>query len=198
MLKFIFVSYTLLLISCSSQQLVLDSTPSGADVYAQSEEKVGQTPLTLTDSVLEKVTSGDKVHIRLLKEGFSTSELVTELNGLDKYNIKLKPLDATHFQKNVLNYYQDNYNEMIRDVLMIQGLLVSRQRNQAEKTIESFIKRYPNVAAGYVMKANLALLKGKKSEARSLLIRAKNIDPDDPVVKRLLGGGSRQPTGSVK
>ncbi len=75
---------------------------------------------------------------------------------------------------------------MVRDLLRIQGLVITRNYDEAEHNLEKFQKSYPNVAASYVLSADLYSARGDLEKAHSYLQRAYSIDKDDPVIPMMM------------
>jgi predicted Zn-dependent protease len=75
---------------------------------------------------------------------------------------------------------------MTRELLRIHGMLMSRQFREAEKALQDYQKSYPNLASVYLLQANVALAAGDRQKAIAFLLRAQSLDPDDPVVARIL------------
>lgn len=176
--------------SCASmqRQLEVTSQPAGAEVFNRAGEKIGVTPLVLQDSALDKVLDDGRAYVQLRAPGYAAERLLLEFKGRDSHDIRLLKLDDSYFSEKVMADFMPQTNRMIRELLSIQGLIVVRKLDQAEKSLNEFQKQFPQVAASYVMHANIALMTGRKKEAKAYLLRARSIDPADSVVSRMIQG----------
>ena len=82
---------------------------------------------------------------------------------------------------------------MTRELLRIQGYIVVSRLDEADRMLEKFQEKYPLVAAGFVLRASLALKKNKKEMAISNLLKAQSLDPQDKVVTQMLQALGRSP-----
>lgn len=184
-----------LLSGCASG-LELRSNPAGAEVFALSGEKLGETPLRIQGEVESKAAQNGRLSVVLRSPGFQNKELALDLSGSGYHEVTMSKLDEEYFSRQMLKDFSKQSNSMIRSLLQIQGLLILRKFDEAQAALVEFEKKNPNVAAAYVMMANIASYHGDAQKARSYLLRAASIDPDDPVVARMLGG--RTPASSQK
>jgi len=171
---------------CSSNQIEVQSTPSGADVLSPEGEKLGQTPLVLSGDTLVKAVRNGRLNLVVTMPKFNTRELWAEPHGDDKYELKLIPLDAGYFTQRFLHEFSPQVNEMARQLLSIQGNLLARKLKDAELGLATLQNQYPNLAATFVLEADLHLIEGDKNKAKASLQRAISIDPKDAAAVRLL------------
>ena len=165
---------------------LIESNPAGAEVVTAKGEVVGATPLKITGEDLDKFAKDGIVSFVISKVGFVPREIVVLVNGIDLYNVELTPLNPDHFEKWVLKTYGDETNEMLRQLLQIQGFLFLQKFPLAENKITDFQKKYPNVAASYTMLGNIYYHQNKYPEARAQLLRALSIDGKDETTIRFL------------
>ncbi len=182
---------------CASQRRVeITSQPSGAEVRNTRDEVVGVTPLTLEKEKVDTVTDQGRLRFSVRADGFQPRTFIVEPLGQDKLDVKLLPQNEEGFSRDVLPDYTAKANEMTREILRIQGLLVVRKNGEAAQSVAQFQKKYPSIAAGFVMEANLALAKGDRRTARGALERARQLDPNDLVAARMLS--LLQGSGGIK
>lgn len=165
----------------------LKSEPGGAEVSNLAGEKLGQTPLSLKDDALAKAVRDGRFAVVLSSPGYADREVLMELHGDDTHTVRLRPLDESYFSQRLLNDFSRESNAMARELLQIQGLLIVKKLDEAEKRLTEFQKRFPNIAASYVLLGNIESARGNAQKARGYLARARQIDPADPVIARLLG-----------
>jgi hypothetical protein len=146
---------------------------------------LGVAPLTLQGEALETVLEDGLYRISVRKEGHVSQVYHLEAGSVDRLTLKLTPATREEFSREVLPAHSKVVNEMLREILRIQGLLVVKRVPEAQTSIQAFQKAYPLVASGYVLEANLALMRGDRRSARGAVERALQLDPDDAVAVRL-------------
>lgn len=184
-------SFVYFLASCASigaRQVELKTVPEGAVIRSVAGEELGKSPLQLSGDGLTKAMRDGRLKVIVAAPGYSEREVSFDVRGDDSHEIRLTPLDTEYFEKHVLHDFSPQLNQMTKDMLNIQGLVIAKRLPEAEKAIESFQKAFPNVAASYVMAANVELIKGQRDRALANLLRARSIDPKDAVIARMLAG----------
>lgn len=173
--------------ACSTSSVRIESEPPGARVVSGGKE-LGQTPLDLPSGSGTTADSGPFLNLELSLHGYEPLTVLLDSKGERKVNFQLTPHQAEFFEKRILPDFQEPMNQLVREVLTLQGLIFSRQLQTVEERLDRFVQKYPNIAAGYVLQANLRLMNKKKDEALRLLERARSIDPGDAVVARMIEG----------
>ncbi len=178
----------LILSGCSawSPRVEVKSTPSAADVLTADGEKIGTTPMTLSGDSLAKATRGSRLAIVVSAARHVPREISADVHGDDQYNIKLSPLDERYFNELTLKDYAGQLQEMARQLLSAQGLLLAKKLDEADAAVTTLRTHFPNLAAAYVLTANLDLLRGDSEKAKAHLRRARTLDKSDAVAARLL------------
>ncbi len=174
--------------ACSgpAKRLTVESEPGGATIRTLTGESMGETPKTFEGAELEKIQRNNSAVFVIKKDGYLPREVHMRLDGEDKYSTKLNRLDDEFFRQIWVNEFPQATNLLARELLSIHGLILSRKLGEAEKRIEDFQKSYPNIASAWVLRSNIATLQNKSKEAQEYLLRAKSLDPADPVIGRLL------------
>jgi len=162
------------------------SEPAGAEVSAISGAKIGVTPLILEGDALDQILKNGRAAFEVRHPGYVPREVVLEQKGVDSHLVRLTPMDATYFSQQILSDYAGQINTISRDLLQIQGQIASGKNQIAQQSLKDFQSKYPNVAASYALQATIALAQGNKTEARTYLLRARALDPEDPIVSRML------------
>jgi hypothetical protein len=170
-----------------SKRVDLRTVPAGAEVSLLDGEKLGVTPLVLKGDLIEKASTNGRLELLVSRGGYQTRQLVLDVHGNDRHDVRLTALDQDYFARKALQEFAQPINAMARQLLRIQGLLLVKKLDEAQKLIEEFQKDYPNVASSFVLLANVELLKGRPQKARGYLLRAQSIDSRDPVISRMLG-----------
>jgi tetratricopeptide (TPR) repeat protein len=181
-------AFALIFAACSTggKRLTIESEPGGAAIRTAEGELLGETPKTFEGAELEKIQKQDSAIFILKKDGYVPREVQVRIEGDDKYATKLNRLDDEFFKQVWVNEFPKETNSLARELLSIHGLILTGKLDEATRRIEEFQKSYPNLAASWVLRSNIATLQNQKEEARNFLLRAKSLDPADPVVGRLL------------
>lgn len=177
----------------SPRFIEIRSTPEGATVSSRTGEKLGVTPLKLQGDSLERNIEKNRLLVVLSHPGWVSRELWLDVSGGDVHDISLTQSNAAYFSEKVLTEYSPEINQLIRDLLQIQGMLILKKWDDAERALKETERRFPGVASIYVMLANIEEVRGNRQQAMSYLWRARSIDPQDPVVNRRIG--VRAPSG---
>ncbi len=183
------------------KEITIASIPSSAEVVNAAGEVVGVSPISLQAETLAKLTDGDKLIFSVRKPGFETQTLVVDLSvtNISSHVVKLKEQSASTFSNDILLQYSKQTNEMIREILSIQGLIVASEWALADERLNGFEKKFSNIAAALVLRANVEINRGQVPRALEYLKRARSIDPDDTYISRLiLSLQGRVPAGEAK
>ncbi len=171
--------------SCSSKVIRVESKPTSAQVFL-NDKPIGKTPMDLKSTDFKQEFNKPYVDIKVVNAGFEPKTMLVATNSIQKINVELKPYDKKYFETKLMSDFQDSSNELIREVLQIQGLIVAQKMDEAEEKNKNFMKRYPNVAAAFVLQSSIEVAKNNIDQAMKNLKRAAQIDPADPVVVRAM------------
>ena len=177
----------LLTAACSANRVELRSDAKDVAFRAVGGESLGGSPLVLEGDGLAKARQQDgRLAVQVSAPGYLTREVILDVHGQDVHEIKLTEETPTSFLSDVLPLNKAPVNQIVRELFVIQDLLVARRTDDAQKAVSAFIEKYPAIAAGYVFQANLHLMAGKVNEARLQLLRAKALDGGDSTIQRML------------
>ncbi|OFZ19058.1 MAG: hypothetical protein A2X94_14165 [Bdellovibrionales bacterium GWB1_55_8] len=169
-----------------TQSVELTSEPQGAEVQTAMGEKLGVTPLKIEGEALKKITVNNKINVVIAAPGYQQREVALELHGKDAHAIQLQPYGPSYFAERMMQEFSKEANAMARGLVEIQSLVFARKLNEAEKYLGEYQNRFPNIAASYVLAASIESLRGNQDKAKRYLLRARTIDPTDPVAARML------------
>lgn len=187
--KFIFLG--LIISSCTTTQMTVNSEPSGADVVivddSGREDKLGQTPLNITPEMMDRFPS-DSWRISLNKVGFIKDQLFIEtkmFREIGRVSVKLTP------EANWKEAYQDmNAYKYLNDVsgmsAEIQAATVKGDYGKAESLANSLVTRYPKLSVGWNLLGNIYYLQKRIDKAVESYQKSLAINPDDQVTKGIL------------
>lgn len=183
--------FVLLMSSCSTTDMTLNSEPAGADVVivddSGREEKLGQTPLVLTSEMMSRFPGG-YWRMSLNKTGFVKDQLFIEtkmFKELGRVSVKMTP------EANWKEAYQDvNAYKYLNDVsgmsAEIQAATVKGDFGKAESLANSLVTRYPKLSVGWNLLGNIYYLQKRIDKALESYQKSLAINPDDQVTKGIL------------
>ncbi len=180
-----FAVLALMLGACGSKRLELRSDPQGATVYTLNGDELGKTPLVLESDKLSVLSQEGLLGVRLESSGYRPLGIFLELRGNDVFNLNLEKLDESTFRTKSLIENQQKLNQMIRELLAIQGKVSAQRLDEASKDLEKFQQNYPVIAVSYVLQASIAKMKGDRLTFERAIARALQLDAEDPVALRL-------------
>jgi hypothetical protein len=175
--------------ACSQKyaRVQIFSEPLGAEVRTPKGEVLGLTPLTLEGDALKQASPDGKLMTVVVDApGYVASHYTLEIRGKDKQEIKLRKVDEDAFREGVLFQYGSQVNRMVRELMSIQGMILVKKLAEAERALDEFHAKYPNIAASYVLSANVSIVRGELETAHGYLLKARSIDPSDMVVQQML------------
>ena len=170
-----------------AKRIEIHSEPDGAEILALDGTLIGSTPATFSGDILDRISKDDRVLLLVQAPGYMPRQVIFDVHGEDVHKIILSKFDENYFQQRLLKDFHKNVNEMSRELLRIQGSVMVRKLDEAERALEEFQKTYPNIAASYALLGNIEMLRGRPEKARAYLLRGESMDPDDPAIKRALG-----------
>lgn len=177
--------FSFLLVGCATApQIRVSSTPEGAEIVSK-DQVLGKTPITLKKSELEKVLEGNTVPVQIRLQGYEEKSMILKLEGDSSYQFSLQAIDEKSFQNQTFFHHSLRLNQLIRSLLICQGLVFAQKFDEAEKAVKEIQSKYPTVASAYVLEANIYILKEKNDLALTALKKAIDIDPEDPAARRL-------------
>jgi len=136
---------------------------------------------------LQRLSKDNRLMVLIEAPGYIPRQLIFDIHGEDVYTVNLSKYDPNYFSERLLKDFHKNANEMSRELLRIQGLLMVRKLDEAERSIDVFQKAYPSIAASYALAANVEMLRGQPEKARAYLLAGEALDNEDPAIKRALG-----------
>jgi hypothetical protein len=184
-IKYKIYLYALLLSGCQSADIRIESEPSGGQVFIR-EQMVGQTPFSLPKNNEYFENESRVTEAVIVLPNYEKQNLFLQKNISQTYKVVLKPYSPEFFQTQLFSQFHSQINEFSRELLSIQGFLYSKKFDEAEKKIIEFQKKYPNIAASYVLQSHIEFEKGQTDKAKAALGRAQTLDPSDPTVLRTL------------
>ncbi len=195
---------TFCLFGCATQNVSVDSLPTGADVKVRrmsgSQEVVaGKTPIALSSSQLENLVQGSgPILLTFDKDGFHTQKLlITELGSTFdlKVNIKLQEREKietleegqTEEEKALILQTEANKkNDLITKLFDSQNLARQGNYTTALERLEEIRKIEPRLSVVHELKGGIYLLQDDYTRALSSFREAFRYDPENPEISNLI------------
>lgn len=187
LLLFVFIVF---LSACSSSNYMIKSNPEGAEVSSLQGDLIGRTPLELSEEQAKKISDGAILNFKISANGYIPRVVMVGLSEVREVSLNLPKSESKSFKAEFSKDFTGDLNRMFREGFDIQRLLAGRKIVEATEAVSKFKTAYPQIAFGYVIAAHIALMEGKKEEAKRNLLRARSLDPDDPSIMqsiKLLG-----------
>jgi tetratricopeptide (TPR) repeat protein len=169
-------------IGCSSPStLKVLSTPIEAEVNVIDNSgiavSIGKTPLTINESEVYK-GSNKYSQIQIKKDGYVNQEIVlmkSMFGGDTTVNLQMKK------DENVQNIGEQSITQekVASGIARANGLIQSKQFDEAEKVMLNFIEQYPSVSVGYDYLGNINYLQKKYAKALKYYNRAVSLNPQN-------------------
>ena len=181
--KIIFYIVTILsLAACSSNSnLKFNSTPSDAEIRVIDQNgistTIGKTPLATTD--VDVFKSNQKYsQVIIKKDGYVENEVVITkpLFGADIIvNTQLKK------DENIQNVGEQTIvqEKVANGIARANGLIQSKQFEEAEMSMLNFVEQFPSVSVGYDYLGNINYLQKRYVKALKYYSRANALNPQN-------------------
>lgn len=177
----ILISFSLLMSGCASNQLTVESTPEGADVYVvgnNSKQKVGKTPMTLTNSNAPALFK-DTIQVSVQKEGFKSESFMvppasTTANG--RISAQLAQMDSA-----------TTTNEVSEGVAQILRMIYKKNYGEAERSLSTYTTKFANVPIFWDLLGNVHYLQKNLDRALSSYQTSLSLNPQNAETQRMIG-----------
>lgn len=171
--------------ACSSTSVNFRSSPQKAKVSAKplgagAAKELGETPITISASELEKDLKGSgPLQVEFTKEGYKpTKILVTELSSLDlTLDVEMQPASGLEDPASM--------NAQIEKLFEAQRLVKVQRFPEALKLIEEIKKAAPQLSATYELEGGVYFLQNKKNEALDSYRAAAQLNPKSNEAARM-------------
>jgi hypothetical protein len=189
------LALSVLFTSCSSSQFRIVSSPEGAEITSLRGDVIGKTPLVLEEAEKIKLEEQGILNFKISSSGYMPRLVMIDASSIREVKINLPKSDSESFKSEFSRDFATDINKMLRDAFAIQRLVAEKKNAEARTLLDKFKSEFPSAAFGYFLSAHLALIEGKKSEARTQLLRAQALDPKDSSITQgleLLGVSSQR------
>ncbi len=170
--------------ACSHRSLVFVSSEKAQvslvefDDATGNGDLVGETPVTLD---IEKLK---KQYIRIWGEGLETQYWIVKPLVQERTEISLK-LDRRE-KNETADTAKQKLNLYFRMLIRAYQALSAKEWDTARELAKQLSRETPEAAAPYVIIGLSFLSEGKKSNAKTAFLQAKNLDPEDLDIDSLL------------
>ena len=182
--------------SYKEKKLRIVTVPEGAEVrIGSTNQPSGVTPFELSSTDLQELRTKGYLSMNLSKRGFQEQKILISDLGIAEISVDLIPLDKDLFNRLILGTYSGQLNEILRDMLAIQGLFVLGDIANCKTKLEAFVASWPTIGAAYTMLGSIAVREKDYSLAKSYFSKAVHLDPKDSTAEKMLkaiDSGARQ------
>lgn len=203
MKSLVLLTFSVLLVSCGTHSVLVETDPVGADILLVSKgkvpQKIGVTPMTLTEK--EIPIGREPIMISVGKNGYVTESVIIPASTVTQstsVSFKMKTMQEALHDKGG-NAVEQNVDEVAKQVAQSMRLIGAKDYPSAERSLQVMITKYPQVSTFHALLGNVFYLQRDYDRALISYKKAYAIDPLstdlDRMIKRIegvRGSGSRQ------
>ena len=192
--RLIFLLLFLLISSCSyfkstvelNDNVIINSNPVGAEIYTDSGELLGLTPLKIGIDKLGLIQKNSIVSVTLKKLNYLDLHVVFKNLGISEFTVILQKLDDKLVKGLIAGPLSGNVNEILKQMIQVQEGVITKKFSLSETLLNQMIKDFPNIASFYVMQAAIDIQNSKFSEAKIMLEKSLMLDSTSELAKSYL------------
>lgn len=169
-----------------SESVSIKSSPIGAEVYSQSGEFIGVTPLKLTQDKIGLIQKDSIVLLSVRKNNYIDQHLAFKNMGVSEVQVNLVSLNDEMVKKLMAGSLSSNVNDILKKLIQVQEGIITKKLASSEEIIEQLIKDYPAISAFYTLQAAIDIQHKKYSSARILLEKSLMLDSTNELSKSYL------------
>lgn len=191
-IKIIFL--TVILSSCSffkknielNEHVTINSAPSSAEVYSDSGEMLGVTPLTLNQEKLNLVQKNQIVSVSIKKINHIDRQLVFKNLGVTEISVTLARINEEAVKDLIRGPLSAHVNEILKKMIQVQEGIITKKLASSEALINQLATDFPNVASFYVLEAAIDIQNKKYEHAKIILEKSLMLDNTNELAKSYL------------
>jgi tetratricopeptide (TPR) repeat protein len=180
---------TLFLSACSSSSVIrVQSTPAEADISVidtnGAATVIGKTPLTSSEADIYK-NGNQYAQVKIKKEGYAEQEIVLMKSPQGSDTSLTVQLIKEEVNSNKVDQTM-TFEKIASSIARANGLLQSKQYDEAEATMLNFSEQYPTVSVGFDYLGNINFLQKRYAKALKYYNRAMNLNPQNTDRKMII------------
>ncbi len=184
-ISYLVTSLTFLLSSsCSHRTLVFVSNEKANVSLVEFDDTTGNGDLVGETPVSIEVDRLKKQYVRVWGEGLESQYWIVKPLSQERTEIALK-LDRRE-QNESADAAKQKLNLYFRMLIRAYQALTAKEWETARELAKQLSRETPEAAAPYVIIGLSFLSEGKKSNAKTAFLQAKNLDPEDLDIESLL------------
>jgi hypothetical protein len=181
--KFELVCLTLLVIlsGCASNQLSVESSPEGADVYVfgpnNTKQKVGKTPFTITNSNAPSLFR-DTIQVTVQKDGYKGESFLippASTSASGRISAQLSPVESS-----------STTNEVSEGVAQILRMIYKKNYPEAERSLASYTVKFASVPIFWDLLGNVYYLQKNLDRALSSYQTSLSLNPQNAETQKMI------------
>lgn len=187
------IAVLVVLCSCSTLKIQVDSDPAGADVYLKEGKKLknlGTTPVKIEPSNLGGL---DNIQLLIKKEGYQSHSIFMANTTLSSDAEVFASLQKSEIADGKAGAVAESSPDVQRSLASIQTELIKKNYQQAEVLAKTFLDKSPFSPVGWNLLGNAYLLQNRNQEALSAYEKALIYDPENKETQMILRYLQTQP-----
>lgn len=175
------IGILLIMSGCASNQLMVESSPEGADVYVfgpnNSKQKIGKTPISLTNTNAPSLFK-DTVQVTVQKDGFKAESFLvppasTSANG--RISAQL-----------IQNESATTTNEVSEGVAQILRMIYKKNYSEAERSLSTYTTKFASVPVFWDLLGNVHYLQKNLDRALSSYQTSLSLNPQNAETQKMI------------
>lgn len=168
------------------EYIIISSNPNAAEIYSETGEMLGVTPLKLSDDKLKVIQKNQIISFSVKKRNFVERQLVFKNEGVSEINVNLKKMDETAVKDLIRGPLSGNINDILKKMIQVQEGIITKKYNSSEDLLSQLKNDYPNIASFYVMGAAIDIQNKRFEQAKVSLEKSLLLDETNELAKTYL------------
>lgn len=175
------ITSQLIFAGCASNQLTVESTPDGADVFVfgpnNTKQKVGKTPITITNSNAPSLFK-ETTQVTIQKEGFKNESFLlppASTSATGRISTQLHPIESS-----------TTTNEVSEGVAQVLRMISKKNYGEAERSLNTFTLKFSTVPIFWDLLGNVHYLQKNLDRALSSYQTSLNLNPQNAETQKMI------------
>jgi tetratricopeptide (TPR) repeat protein len=168
------------------EYIIINSNPNAAEIYSESGELLGVTPLKLVEEKLKVIQKNQIITFTIKKRNFLERQLVFKNEGVSEINVNLKKMDEVAYKELIRGPLSGNINDILKKMIQVQEGIITKKYNSSEDLLTQLKNDYPNIASFYVMGAAIDIQNKRYDQAKVSLEKSLLLDETNELAKSYL------------
>ena len=178
---FALLSSQLLLVGCASNQLMVESTPDGADVFIfgpnNTKQKVGKTPISITNSNAPSLFK-ETTQVTIQKEGYKSESFLVppaSTTATGRISAQLNQIESA-----------TTTNEVSEGVAQVLRMISKKNYAEAERSLNTYTLKFSTVPIFWDLLGNVHYLQKNLDRALNSYQTSLNLNPQNAETQKMI------------